>query len=76
MRRAIVNFPKDCDYDSFKHYADFHKISLSRALIELAQKSLDCWEDERIANIAVSRKESAKSDNYVESEAFWNDLNV
>lgn len=76
MRRAIVNFSKDCDYDSFKHYADFHKISLSRALIELAQKSLDRWEDERIANIAVSRKENAKSDSYVEAEAFWNDLNV
>ena len=76
MKRAIVNFSKDCDYDSFKHYADFHKISLSRALIELAQKSLDRWEDERIANIAVSRREKASSEDYVEAEAFWDDLNV
>ena len=76
MRRAIVNFSRDCDYDSFKNYADFHKVSLSRALIELAQKSLDRWEDERVANVAVSRKENAKSGDYIEAEEFWNDLNV
>ena len=76
MRRAIVNFPRDCDFDSFKSYADFHKISLSRALIELAQKSLDRWEDERVAGIAASRKEKAKPEYYIEAEAFWNDLNV
>ena len=76
MRRAIVNFSRDCDFDSFKSYADFHKISLSRALIELAQKSLDRWEDERVANIAISRKEKAKPEDYIEAESFWNDLNV
>lgn len=76
MRRAIVNFPRDCDFDSFKSYADFHKISLSRALIELAQKSLDRWEDERVAGIAASRKEKAKPEDYIEAEAFWNDMNV
>lgn len=76
MKRAIINFQKDCDYDSFKHYAEFHKISLSRALLELAQKSLDRWEDERIANIAVSRREKTKTDDYIDGEIFWKNLNV
>ena len=76
MKRAIVNFSKDCDYDSFRHYADFKKISLSRALLELAQKSLDRWEDERVADLGVSRKENTKVDEYIDSNTFWNDLNV
>ena len=76
MKRAIVNFTKDCDYDSFKSYADFHKISLSRAMIELAKKSLDKWEDERLASLALSRESSATTNDYLEAEAFWNDLNV
>ncbi|MBR1734347.1 MAG: hypothetical protein IJ730_02705 [Alphaproteobacteria bacterium] len=76
MKRAIVNFSRDCDYDSFKHYADFNKVSLSRALLELAQKSLNRWEDERVAAMAVSRKENTKADEYIDSNTFWDDLNV
>ena len=33
-------------------------------------------EEERIANVAVSRREKASSEDYVEAEAFWDDLNV
>ena len=76
MKRAIVNFTKDYDYELFKRYACINKISLSRALLELAQKSLDKWEDERVANLALSRLNKAKPDEYLDSDTFWNDLNV
>lgn len=46
MRRAIVNFSNDFDYSEFKNYSEQNNISLSRALLEFAQKSLIIWKDE------------------------------
>ena len=36
----------DFSYDNFKDYSKQNKVTLSRVLLELAQKSLDIWKDE------------------------------
>ena len=41
MKRAIVNFSDDLDYQDFKAYAEHKKISLSRAILDLAQSALE-----------------------------------
>jgi hypothetical protein len=43
MKRAIVNFSNDFEYQDFKSYAEHKKISLSRAILELAQNALEDW---------------------------------
>ena len=74
MKRAIVNFSNGCDYESFKNYASENKISLSRAILELAQRSLDTWEDERVARIAVERQKD--SGKYLSTDEFLEKISV
>ncbi len=75
MKRAIVNFSKECDYESFKNYAEENKISLSKALLELAQKSLESWEDEKVANIAAKRRNDPQA-NYLSVDEFLEKMGV
>ena len=74
MKRAIVNFSNDFDYGEFKNYSEQNNISLSRALLELAQKSLTIWKDEQLADIALNRENS--SSEYLNSKDFWNQFDV
>ena len=74
MKRAIVNFSEDFDYQDFKSYADHKKISLSRAILELAKNALDDLEDRRLGNIALERLNS-KTTKYLSSDDFWNKAN-
>ncbi|GHU14177.1 hypothetical protein FACS189449_10500 [Alphaproteobacteria bacterium] len=70
MKRAIINFSKDFDYQEFKSYAVHKKISLSRAILELAQNALEDWEDKKLGDIALERLNSENS-KYLSSEDFW-----
>lgn len=74
MKRAIVNFSNDFDYGEFKNYSERNNVSLSRAILELAQKSLAIWKDEQLADIALNRENS--SSDYLDSGDFWNQFNV
>lgn len=74
MKRAIVNFSNDFDYTEFKNYSEQNNLSLSRALLELAQKSLTIWKDEQLADIALNRENS--NTNYLNSKDFWNQFDV
>jgi len=74
MKRAIVNFSDDFDYQDFKSYADQKKISLSRAILELAKNALDDLEDRRLGNIALERLNS-KTAKYLSSDDFWSKAN-
>lgn len=77
MKRAIVNFSSDFNYEDFKDYSKKNKVSISRALLELAQKSLNRWKDEQIADLALEReKNSNNEESYTESDEFWKDMNV
>lgn len=76
MKRAIVNFSNNFNYDDFKEYSEHNKISLSRALLELAQKSLTDWKDEQIADMALDREESSGKNDYVNFDNFWERLDV
>lgn len=76
MRRAIVNFSNDFNYDDFKDYSEKNKISLSRALLELAQESLFKWKDEQIADLAIRREEESTKKDYLDFDSFWENLNV
>lgn len=76
MKRAIVNFSNDFSYDDFKEYSEQNKISLSRALLELAQKSLDRWKDEQVADLAIARENGATKSDYLDSDTFWQELDV
>jgi hypothetical protein len=71
MKRVIVNFSDDFDYQDFKSYAEYEKISLSRAILELAQNALEDWKDERLGDIALERLNS-KTPKYLPSDDFWN----
>ena len=71
---AIVNFSNDFDYTEFKNYSEQNNLSLSRALLELAQKSLTIWKDEQLADIALNRENS--NTNYLNSKDFWNQFDV
>jgi predicted DNA-binding protein len=70
MKRAIINFSKDFDYQEFKSYAEHKKISLSRAILELAQNALEDWEDKKLCDIALERS-NAKDSKYLSSDDFW-----
>ncbi len=70
MKRAIVNFSKDYDYELFKRYADGNNISLSRAILDLASKALDDWEDQRLGDIALERLHDPNAE-YISSDKFW-----
>lgn len=74
MKRAIVNFSEDFDYQDFKSYAEHKKISLSRAILELAKNALEDWEDKKLGDIALERQ-SSKSAKYLSSDNFWNKAN-
>lgn len=74
MKRAIVNFSSEFDYNEFKNYSEQNNISLSRALLELAQKSLTIWKDEQLADIALGRENSGS--DYLNSKDFWNQFDV
>jgi hypothetical protein len=71
MKRAIINFSDDFNYQDFKSYAEHKKISLSRAILELAQNALEDWEDKRLGDIALKRL-NPKNVKYLSSDAFWN----
>lgn len=71
MKRAIVNFSNDFNYDDFKDYSKHNKISLSRALLELAQKSLAVWKDEQLADTALDRETLSVKEDYVNADDFW-----
>ncbi|MDR1031563.1 MAG: hypothetical protein LBL30_00335 [Holosporales bacterium] len=71
MKRAIINFSDDFNYQDFKSYAEHKKISLSRAILELAQNALEDWEDKRLGDIALKRL-SSKNVKYLSSDVFWN----
>lgn len=75
MKRAIVNFSKEYDYDSFKNYAEENKISLSKALLELAQRSLNNWEDEKVATVAAKRRKDSQS-KYLNADEFLEKIGV
>jgi hypothetical protein len=74
MKRAIVNFSEDFDYQDFKSYAEHKKISLSRAILELAKNALEDWEDKKLGDIALERKKS-KSAKCLSSDDFWKRAN-
>ena len=76
MKRAIVNFSNNFNYDDFKEYSEYNKISLSRALLELAQKSLTDWKDEQIADMALDREKLSGKEDYVNFDNFWEELDV
>ena len=76
MKRAIVNFSSDFSYEDFKDYSEKNKVSLSRALLELAQKSLNRWKDEQIADLALEREKNSDKESYIEADEFWKDMNV
>ena len=76
MKRAIVNFSNDFNYDDFKDYSEQNKVSLSRALLELAQRSLDSWKDEQIADLALEREKKATKEDYLDFNTFWQELDV
>ncbi len=76
MKRAIVNFSNDFSYDDFKDYSEQKKVSLSRALLELAQKSLDRWKDEQVADLAIARENGSAKSDYLNSDTFWQELDV
>lgn len=75
MKRAIVNFSKEYDYESFKNYAKENRVSLSKALLELAQRSLDSWEDEKVANIAAKRRNDSQA-KYLSADEFLEKVGV
>lgn len=75
MKRAIVNFSKEYDYESFKNYADENKISLSKALLDLAQKSLESWEDEKVASVAANRLRDPQA-KYLSADEFLEKTDV
>lgn len=70
MKRAIVNFLNEEDYRYMKMYANQCGLSFSGAILDLAKKSLEKWEDEHLATIALERKNGAKED-YIPSDEFW-----
>jgi hypothetical protein len=70
MKRAIVNFSDDFNYQDFKSYAEHKKISLSRAILELAQNALEDWEDTELGDIAIERLNS-KTAKCLPSDDFW-----
>jgi predicted DNA-binding protein len=74
MKRAIVNFSNDFDYQDFKSYAEHKKISISRAILELAQNALEDWEDKKLADVALKRLRS-KDSKYLSSNDFWDKAN-
>lgn len=76
MKRAVVNFSNGFNYDDFKDYSKKNKISLSRALLKLAQESLTRWKDEQIADSAVKREEESTKKDYLDFDSFWDNLNV
>ena len=76
MKRAIVNFSNDFNYDDFKEYSEKKKVSLSKALLELAQKSLDRWKDEQVADLAIARENDDAKSDYLDSDTFWQELDV
>jgi predicted DNA-binding protein len=71
MKRAIINFSEDFDYQDFKTYAEHKHISLSRAILELAKSALEDLEDKRLGQIALERLKS-KSTKSLSSKDFWN----
>jgi len=74
MKRAIVNFSENFDYQDFKSYAEHKKISLSRAILELAKNALEDWEDKKLGDVALKRL-SSKTTKYLSSDDFWNKAN-
>lgn len=76
MKRAIVNFSSDFNYEDFKDYSEKNKVSLSRALLELAQKSLNRWKDGQIADLALEREKNSDKESCIEADEFWKDMNV
>lgn len=74
MKRAIVNFSDDFNYQDFKSYAEYKKISLSRAILELAQNALEDWEDKKLSDVALKRLNS-KEAKYLSSNDFWDKAN-
>jgi hypothetical protein len=74
MKRAIVNFSEDFDYQDFKSYAEYKKISISRAILELAKSALEDWEDKKLGDVALKRLNS-KPTKYLHSDDFWNKAN-
>ncbi len=73
MKRAIINFTSNFDYEEFKNYADSEEISMSKAILQLAKNSLDDLTDKKLGDLAIKRMENAS--NYIESEKFWNKVN-
>lgn len=74
MKKAIVNFSDDFDYQDFQLYAEYKKISLSRAILELAQNALEDLEDKKLGDIALKRL-SSKHAKLLSSNVFWNKAN-
>jgi hypothetical protein len=74
IKRAIENFSSDFDYQDFNAYAEHKKISLPKAILELAQNALKNLEYNELADVALSRLNS-KTAKYLPSDDFWNTAN-